>query len=115
MMSCGGWNRTSDLQIMSLMSYLFSTPRYCVLSQNKYVITQAYPKPPPNITLTLYLFCTCLLFSQYWLPRPVHFPVTPVLETGVLIIIHHRAVVGRGIEPLGILYHCSSRTITTYY
>ena len=26
----GGWNRTNGLQVMSLTSYLCSTPQYCV-------------------------------------------------------------------------------------
>ena len=33
-LSCGGWTRTTDLQVMSLMSYHFSTPRCSCLLWN---------------------------------------------------------------------------------
>lgn len=36
------------------------------------------------------------MYSQYtllyWSPRPVHFPDISVLETDMLLIIHHRAI-----------------------
>ena len=32
--SCGGWDRTNDLQVMSLTSYHCSTPRYIFLSKS---------------------------------------------------------------------------------
>lgn len=49
----------------------------------------------------------CLLFSQCWWPQPVHSSYSRV-RASCVSIIHHGAVVGRGIEPLSL--SCSKTT-----
>ena len=54
-----------------------------------------------------------MYYFVYWSSYHRIEPGPGGLEPPVLPL-HHRTVVGRGIEPLGILYHCSSRSKTTW-
>ena len=51
--SCGGWDRTNDLQVMSLTSYHCSTPR-CCFGLQKYNIILKWQ----NVYAFLFFFIT---------------------------------------------------------